>query len=86
MASTTDFELVPVNGRLKFTDATWDKALVHLLEFQPAKRVVLVGEPPSAIRVTAYGDGCVPEIAPAILARLSELAGVELRLVAPPGP
>lgn len=73
MALTRAFDLVPVNGALSFTEADWDKARFWLLEFQPAKRVALVGDPPNAIRVTGYGEDA--EVAPGILARLCELAG-----------
>ncbi len=84
MAQTSVFDLVPVNGHLEFTEASWEKARFWLLEFQPAKRVALLGDPPSAIRVTALGE--VAEVAPGVLARVAELAGVELTVVVPPRP
>ena len=81
---TNDFDLVPVNGPHRITEANWEKARFWLLEFQPAKHVALVGDPPSAIRVRALGED--PDVAPGILARLCELAGVELRVAVPPRP
>ena len=72
------FDLVAESGRLLFSEDGWLKARSALLEMQPARHVALHGNPPSRIRVTAYGDE--PEVAPAILARLEELAGVPLRV------
>lgn len=74
------FDLVPVNGYLDFRDGDWDRARSQLAEFQPASRVELVGNPPNAIRVHAYGVSA--EVAPAILARVCELAGCELDVTA----
>lgn len=44
-----------------------------LIELQPAKEVVFVGEPPRVIKVTAYS---ADEIAPGLMKRLEELGGV----------
>lgn len=73
---TFRFDLVAASGRFEFADRSWDKIRYHLLEFQPAKKVSLVGEPPSRIRVVAHGDQA--EVAPALLARVEELAGTSL--------
>jgi hypothetical protein len=70
------FELVPADGALELDEDRWLKIQFQLLEFQPARRVWLVG-PPTRIRVEAPGE---PEIAPAILARVEELAGTAMRL------
>lgn len=75
---TFRFDLVAEGGHFEFADHGWDKIRFHLLEFQPAKRVRLVGEPPSRIRVVSYGDR--PGVAPAVLARVEELAGTPLRI------
>ena len=73
---TFRFDLVAVSGRFEFADRGWDKIRFNLLEFQPAKKVALVGEPPSRIRVVAYGNDA--EVAPALLTRLEDLAGTSL--------
>ena len=73
---TFRFDLVPDGGRFKFADGGWDKIRFHLLEFQPAKTVTLMGEPPSRIRVVSHGEQA--EVGPALLARLEELAGTSL--------
>lgn len=62
----------------EFPDHGWDKIRCHVLEFQPAKRVSLVGEPPTRIRVVSFGDR--PDVAPGLLARVEELAGTPLRI------
>lgn len=70
------FDLVAASGHFEFDDRGWDKIRYHLSEFQPAKKVSLVGEPPSRIRVVSHGDQA--EIAPALLARVEDLAGTSL--------
>jgi hypothetical protein len=62
------FDLVVASGHFQFADRGWEKVRYHLLEFQPAKTVSLVGEPPSRIRVVSHGDQA--EVAPALLARV----------------
>ncbi|GEM_PF-5394677 len=73
---TFRFDLVADSGHFQFADRGWDKIRFHLLEFQPAKKVILVGAPPSRIRVVSHGDQT--EVAPALLARVEELAGTSL--------
>lgn len=73
---TFRLDLVAVDGRFDFADHGWDKIRWLLLEFQPAKKVSLVGEPPTRIRVLSHGDQV--DIAPALLARVEELAGTAL--------
>lgn len=75
---TFRFDLIADSGRFEFADHGWDKIRFHLLEFQPAKKVSLVGQPPSRIRVVSHGDHA--EVAPALLARLEELAGTSLTI------
>ena len=75
---TFRFDLVADSGHLAFADRGWDKIRFHLLEFQPAKKVSLVGDPPSRIRVVSHGHEA--EIPPALLARVEELAGTSLRV------
>lgn len=70
------FDLVPVGGRLHFSEHGWQTARHLLLDFQPAKRVVLVGDPPARIRVTAHGDPA--DVAPGLLSDLAGLAGAAL--------
>ncbi|WP_134738781.1 hypothetical protein [Nocardioides sp. 503] len=74
---TYRFDLVADSGHFHFADRGWDKVRFILSEFQPARKVSLMGNPPSRIRVVAVGDGPV-EIAPAVLARVEELAGTSL--------
>jgi hypothetical protein len=71
------FDLVPVRpgARLDLTD--WLKIRFVLGEFQPAERIEVVGDPPEAIRVWGAGP---PDVAPAVLARVQELVGTELRI------
>jgi len=80
MTPTCEFDLVPESGTLAFDQATWLKAKFLLLEFQPAKRLRLIDGPEPRIRVHAYGAD--PEVAPALLQRLEELAGTALRVEA----
>ena len=72
------FDLVAQSERLLFEEGAWEQARFHLLEFQPAKRVMLVGDPPTRIRVLSYGDPC--DIVPGLLATVERLAGTALRV------
>ena len=72
------FDLVAVDGQITVSANDWIKIQFHLLEFQPASRVRLLGAPPDRIRVWAHG--AVPEIAPGLLQRVEELAGTQLTL------
>lgn len=76
MPVTFEFDLVAAEEQLRFGEQGWEKARFLLLEFQPAKRVKLVGDPPTRIRVLSHG--IESPIAPGILARLEELAGTAL--------
>jgi hypothetical protein len=73
------FDLVPVDGELRLTDDAFRKVQWDLLESQPATRVRVMSDPPR-IRVRAQGRGWA-EVAPAVLARVEELAGVRLEQV-----
>ena len=75
---TFRFDLVADSGHFEFADRGWDKVRFLLLEFQPAKKVTLVGEPPSRIRVVSHGDRA--EVAPALLAQVEDLAGTSLKV------
>ena len=75
---TFRFDLVAGSGHFEFADRGWDKVRFLLLEFQPAKKVTLVGEPPSRIRVVSHGDRA--EVAPALLAQVEDLAGTSLKV------
>lgn len=70
--------MVAEQGHLEFSECDWDKARFHLSELQPATKVSLVGDPPSRIRVVALGDRA--EVAPALLARIEQLAGTPLHV------
>jgi len=72
-----EFDLVAAQGELQFEGDGWTRARSLLVELQPAKRVTLVGDPPSRIRVETFGG--VPEVEPAVLRRLETLAGVGLQ-------
>lgn len=74
---TVEFDLIAEDGELRFAEGGYERAVYQLSEFQPAKRVKLVGDPPSRIRVLAHGSPT--EIAPGLLARVEELAGTTLR-------
>lgn len=50
-----------------------------LSEFQPAKRVSVVGQPPTHLHVLAHG--AVAEVAPGLLAQVEERAATTLRVV-----
>lgn len=71
------FDLVPVKSGARLDVSNWLKIQFVLSEFQPAERIELVGDPPSAIRVWGPGP---PEVAPAVLARVQELVGTELHV------
>ena len=73
------FDLVPVDGVLRLADDALRKVQWHLLESQPATKVTVMSDPPR-IRVRAQGRGWA-EAAPAVLARVEELAGVRLEQV-----
>ena len=75
---TFESDLAAETEGLHFMEGGWDRARFQLLELQPAKRVSLVGDPPSRIRVLARGDRV--GIAPGLLARVEELAGTALRV------
>lgn len=75
---TFRFDLVADSGQFLFADRGWDKIRFQRLEFQPAKKVSLVGEPPSRIRVVSHGDRA--DVAPALLTTIEELAGTSLRV------
>lgn len=72
------FDLVPADGEMRLTDDALSKVRFHLSEFQPATKVDVMGDPPR-IRVRAQGKWA--EIAPGLLARVEELAGVRLEVV-----
>lgn len=72
-----EFDLVAEEGELRFAEGGYERAVFHLSELLPAKRVRLVGDPPSRIRAQAYGSPT--EVAPGLLARVEELAGTALR-------
>lgn len=73
-----EFELVPEADGTISTEK-WTQIQHALLHLQPAKTASLVGDPPRAIRVLGYGG---TGVAPGLLARMSELAGTPLRVVA----
>lgn len=75
---TYEFDLVAEDGELRFAEGAYERAVYQLSELQPAKRVKLVGDPPSRMRVQAYGSPT--EIAPGLLALVEELAGTALRV------
>lgn len=81
LSMTYRFDLVAEGGHFAFANRDWDKIRYQLSEFQPAKTVSLVGEPPSRIRVVAHGDPS--DVAPALLAILEELAGTSLKVEMP---
>ena len=72
------FDLVPLDGELGLAENTFSKVRFHLSGFQPATKVRVMGDPPR-IRVRAQGG--VAEVAPDLLARVEELAGVGLEVV-----
>ncbi|HEX2212507.1 MAG TPA: hypothetical protein VHH12_03430 [Mycobacterium sp.] len=71
------FDLVAAEGTLQFQDDGWTRARSLLLELVPAKRVTLIGDPPTRIRVEPQA---ISQVESAVLARLEELAGVPLQV------
>ena len=57
----------------------WDGAKLLLMEFQPAKSVVAIGDPPRGIRVVSHGKQ--PDVAPGLPADVEERVGTRLRIV-----
>jgi hypothetical protein len=57
-----EFDLVAVDGEIVVSETDWTAIRYSLLEFQPASRVRLVGNPPDRISVWSYGDSV--EVAP----------------------
>ncbi|KAA1423153.1 hypothetical protein [Nocardioides antri] len=72
------FDLVPTDGDLCLTDEALNKVRYHLLESQPATRVRVMGDP---LRIRVRAQGRWAEVAPGVLARVEELAGVSLEQV-----
>ncbi len=72
-----EFELLPVDDGAVIALNEWPLIQKLLLALQPSKTVKLVGNPPTAIRVNGYGG---TQVAPGLLARLSELAKTRLRV------
>jgi hypothetical protein len=73
-----EFHLAPREAGATISTEQWMRIQYRLLEFQPAHSATLVGEPPRAIRVLAYGG---TEVAPGILAEVERLAGTPLKVV-----
>lgn len=73
-----EFDLVPVDASAALSLDRWEGAKFLLMEFQPAKRVELIGDPPDRIRVLSYGQPVT--MAPGLLADVSERVGVALRV------
>jgi hypothetical protein len=80
---TYELELVAEDGLIAV--ANWRKIKYRLLELQPARRVVLIGEPPGSILVSAVGHPpSGPLVAPGLLAEIEGYAATKLivRLIA----
>ncbi|RIX28647.1 hypothetical protein [Amnibacterium setariae] len=75
---TYRFDLVAVQGHLELAENAWEKIRFWLSEYQPAAEVILVGAPPSRIRVLALGAPA--EVAPNLLSQVEALAGTGLRV------
>jgi hypothetical protein len=76
-----EFDLVPDEPGGVISTDRWPAMQHRLLEFQPARAAVLIGEPPTAIRVLGFGG---TEVAPGLLAGLELLAGTRLQVVPRP--
>jgi hypothetical protein len=76
-----EFDLVSDEAGGVISTDRWPAMQHRLLELQPARTVVLIGEPPNAIRVLGFGG---TEVAPGLLADLELLAGTRLRVVPRP--
>ena len=76
-----EFDLVPAEPGGIISTERWPAMQHRLLELQPARSAVLIGEPPRAIRVLAFGG---TEVAPGLLADLELFAGTRLRVVPRP--
>lgn len=66
--ATYEFDLVPADPWMLLDEDRVFRMRFLLSEFQPAKRVALVGDPPTRLRVRAHGQAA--EVAPALLAAL----------------
>lgn len=75
-----DLELLPVDASAVISPEHWTRMMYHLLNLQPAQSAELVGEPPTLIRVRAFGG---TEVAPTLLAEVARLAGTPLQVVVP---
>jgi hypothetical protein len=75
-AELTVVDLVPIGAR--GVDLSRLSSIKHVLyETQPAARVEVLPPPPLGLRVWTWGE---PEVAPALLERVEELAGTRLRI------
>ena len=73
------FRLVPVDHTASFDVHDWLAVQHRLLHLQPATRVRLVGNPPVAIEVHGV-PARFPEVAPGLVAWVSERVGTPLRV------
>lgn len=76
MIETSEFDLV-ADGPTGLSEQTFNRIRYLLLEFQPARRVRLAEGTPTRIRVVGFGG---PEVAPGILAKIKQIAGVSFHL------
>ena len=76
-----EFDLVPEEPGGVISTDRWPAMQHRLLQFQPARSAVLIGDPPTALSVLAFGG---TEVAPGLLADLELFAGTRLRVVPRP--
>lgn len=76
MIDTSEFDLV-ADGPTVLSEQDFNGIRYLLLEFQPARRARLAEGSPTRIQVEGFGG---PEVAPGILARIEEIAGVSFHV------
>jgi hypothetical protein len=72
------FDLTPDDPEVLLDGDRWTRVQFHLAELLPARWVRLVGDPPTRIRVLAYGErGDMPS---GLLALVEDRAGTGMRV------
>lgn len=72
------FDLVPIDGDMRLSNDAFSKLRSLLLESQPATNVKVMTDP---LRIRVRAQGRFADVAPGVLARVEELAGVALQQV-----
>jgi hypothetical protein len=73
---TSEFDLV-ADGPTSLGEQDFQRIQYLLLEFQPARRVLLADGSPVRFQVVGFGG---PDVAPGILAKIEEIAGASFHV------